>query len=73
MLVQDLPVRRIHTPIGRHSLPPIFLSGFVALVLMVRSLMDVCRNQATKTVQDHSLEVIDSLDSDFSDGQSDSD
>ena len=29
----DHPVRRIHTPIGRHSLPPIFLSAFEALVL----------------------------------------
>ena len=52
MLGMDLPVRRIHTPIGRHSLPPIFLSAFEALVLRVPSLMDVCRNQAGKTCQD---------------------
>ena len=44
MLVMDLPVRRIHTPIGRHSLP-IFLSAFEALVLRVPSLVDVCRSQ----------------------------
>ena len=52
MLDMDLPVRRIYTPIGRHSLPPIFLSAFEALVLRVPSLMDVCRNQAGKTGQD---------------------
>ena len=52
MLGMDLPVRSIHTPIGRHSLPPIFLSAFEALVLRVPSLMDVCRNQAGKTCQD---------------------
>ena len=52
MLGMDHPVRRIHTPIGRHSLPPIFLSAFEALVLRVPSLVDVCRNQARKTRQD---------------------
>jgi hypothetical protein len=52
MLGKDLPVRRIHTPIGRHSLPPHFLSAFEALVLRVSPLMDVCRNQAGKTGQD---------------------
>ena len=31
---------------------PIFLSPFEALVLRVPSLMDMCRNQAGKTVQD---------------------
>ena len=45
MLGKDLPVRRIHTPIGRHSLPPIFLSAFEVLVLRVPSLVDVSRSQ----------------------------
>ena len=35
MLDMDVPVRRIHTPNGRHSLPPIFLSAFEAFVLLV--------------------------------------
>ena len=52
MLSMDLPVRRIHTPIGRHSLPPFFLFAFEVLLLRVPSLMDVCRNQAGKTCQD---------------------